>query len=87
MKNMGEKITFAMGCAILFTLAVSLVADQLNKRDTRFVLETTDVSHARSIIRECTQTIGGVAAVDTLWKQGEEPVPESWVITCKWDRK
>ena len=87
MKRTGETITFAIFSAILFTLAVALIADQLNKRDSRFVLKTTDLSHARSIIRECTQTIGGTAAVDTLWKQGEEPVPESWVITCTWDRK
>jgi hypothetical protein len=69
------------------TYFVTLI--QLDVTENSFVIRTTDVSKARSVIRECTKTIGGVAEVETIWinSDGEEPVPESWFITCQWEKE
>lgn len=56
----------------------------VKQRPQTYTKTVTDVSQARSFMRECIKTLNGTATVKTNWAQD---VPSSWVITCRPEKK
>ena len=80
MNDLGKTIFVAMAFSALLMYA----SFTFKERPQTYIKTVTDVSQARSFMRECVKTLNGTAIVETNWSQD---VPSSWVITCRWEKE
>ncbi len=69
---------------MVFTTLLAYASLTFKERPQTYTKTVTNVSQARSFMRECIKTLNGTATVKTNWAQD---VPSSWVVTCRSEKK